>query len=301
MSKAVEYFHRAIEKDPRYALPYVGIADAFSLLSFWGFLPARESIPKAKAAIGRALEIDDMLSESHASQGWISTIYDWDWIGAERVFERAIDLNPNYAMAHMWYALHLVARRRFEKALQEARRAQELDPLSLTMGALRGITLGVAGQCDAAIDLLSKTLEMDPDFALANLVLAWACSWKGMLDEAIAAYKKALSLMGDSPMVIGHLGGIYALSGQRAEALKMLDRLNELSKQRYVSAYNRFHIYLFTGNTDKAFDCLDEACTERVAFLSMVASDPVLANIYTHPRFLAVLKRMGLEAEAIAD
>jgi serine/threonine protein kinase/tetratricopeptide (TPR) repeat protein len=298
MSKALEYFHRAIAKDPRYALPYVGIADAISLLSFWGFLPAKESFPKAKAAIEEALGLDDMLSEAHASRGWINTIYDWDWAGAEKELKQATELNPNHAMVHMWYAHHLVARRRFEEALRQARRAQELDPLSLTMGALRGIVLGVAGQCDAAIDLLSKTLEMDPDFALANLILAWACSWKGRLEEAIAAYKKALSLMGESPMVIGHLGGIYALTGQRAEALKMLDRLTELSKQRYVSAYNRFHILLFTGDTDKAFDCLDEACTERVAFLSMVASDPVLADIYAHPRFVAVLKRMGLEPSA---
>jgi eukaryotic-like serine/threonine-protein kinase len=295
LQKGIECFQQAINKDPLYALAYAGIADCYVLLGHFGWLPPKEAYPRARAAAEKALEIDDTLAEAHTSMGWVRTFYDWDWAAAEVEFKRALDLNPNYATGHEWYGVSLAPMRRFDEGTVSLKRALELDPLSLMINSVYGLGLYWERRYDEALDQYRKTIEMDPNFSLVYLFLAWTYSAKATWEEAIVASNKFITLSQGSPFGVGTLGSVYAMSGQRYKALKMLDRLNELSQERYVSPFYRAIIYMGLGDKDQAFEHLEKAYLERESWMATLETFPLLDSLRSDPRFITLLKKMGLE------
>jgi serine/threonine protein kinase/Tfp pilus assembly protein PilF len=285
--KGVEYFQQAIAKDPTYALAYAGLADCYTGLAGFGFVPAKEGYPKALEEALKALEIDDKLAEAHASLAFIKSNYDWDWSGAEQEFKRAIELNPGSATAHHFYGLALAYMGgRFEEAIDESKRAVELDPLSLIINADLGHVFYEARKYELAIEQERKTLEMDPNFNPAQHWLGLAYLQKSMDKEGIAEFEKEFPF----------LGYAYAVAGRRAEAQQVLDKLNELSKQKYVPAVSMARIYVGLGEKDKAFEWLEKAYLDgSIGGGTGIAVDPIFDPLRSDPRFMDILRRMNLQ------
>jgi serine/threonine protein kinase/Flp pilus assembly protein TadD len=294
MRKSLEYFQQAIEKDPNYALAYAGLADSYNMLARFDALPSKEGFPRGKAAALKALGIDGTLAEAHTSLAHARLFYDWDWSGAERELKRAIELNPNNTSAHQWYTSYLSAMGRHDEAIARAKRAQELDPLSLVINTMVGRTFYFARQYDQAIEQFRKTLELDPNFALAQHFLGQAYEQKGMYDEAFAVFQKGITLSGGRSQMVAFLGHAYAVSGKRGEALKTLDELKELSKRRYVGPYNVALVYAGLGEKDQAFEWLQKGYEERSSELLWLAVIPGFDSLRSDPRFADLLRRMGL-------
>jgi TolB-like protein/Flp pilus assembly protein TadD len=294
--RAIGYFNQAIDKDPNYALAYAGLADAYVLLPAYAEASPKDSLPQAKAAARKALELDGTLGEAHATLGNALVAYDLNLAEANREFRRAIELNPNYATAHQWYAESgLVPLGQFDEAIAEARRALELDPLSLVINADVGTTLTSARRYDQAIEQLRKTVEMDPGFYYAHWTLGDALELMGRNEEAIAEYKKAIAL-NDDPLPPALLGHLYAKIGRKDEALAILKQLRELresSKQRYVSPYNLALIHIGLGQKEEAIQLLEETYEERdgynIAFLKV---EPMLDPLRGDPRFEALVHKV---------
>src|SRR5437667_9538996 len=259
MQKSLEYFEQDIEKDPDFALAYSGVADTYDLLGApdaGGLLRPNETMPKAKIAALKAIEIDASLAEPHVSLAHVAYYYDRDWPGAEREFKRAIELNPNYPQAHHWYAIYLVWSGRTNEGLAEIRRAQELDPLSLPISMTLGWLLCDAGRTDEGIEQLRKTLEMDPAFVVAHIRLGYCYERKGAYDGAIAESQRIFDL-GAKSLGIAGLGRAYAMAGKRNEAQKELAELQELSKHRNAWPSQFALIYAALGDKDQAFGWLE--------------------------------------------
>jgi TolB-like protein/tetratricopeptide (TPR) repeat protein/predicted Ser/Thr protein kinase len=298
-NKGIEYFQDAIEKDPTYAPAYSGLAECYSFLaSNGGFTPPKESFPRAKGAALKALELDDTLAEAHISLGYIKTMYDWDWSGAEEESKRAIELNPTNAEAHYYYGLLLRNMGRLQEALAETKRAQELDPLSLLINRGLGLAFYTARQYDKAIEQSQKTLELDPNYTNAHRTLGMAYVQKSMFREATAEFEKALTISPGNTNVLAELGYGYAVAGRRADAQKVLDQLNEISKQKYVPAGFRVMIYAGLGERDKALEWLEKSYEERNIVGDGTADikvDPVFDPLRSDPRFADLLRRMNLQ------
>ena len=292
---AIEHFQQSIERDPDFALGYVGLADSYIALTFYNFVAPHEAMPKAKESAIKALELDDTLAEAHASLAHVLMNYDWNWSAAEKEFKRSIELNPDYATAHEWYAIHyLTATGRLEEAVQEMKRALELEPASLVMNTFMGAALYYAGRYDEAIDQCRRTVQMDPNFAVAHWHLGLAYEQKQVLDAATEEFKKAISLSGGSPLMRAALGHAYARSQKKHEANKMLDELNELSKQQYVSAYEVATIYVALGNNEQAFQLLEEAYGEHSFHLVYLNVSPQFKPVSSDRRFQNLVQRVGL-------
>lgn len=293
LKKSIEFFRQAIEIDPTYALAYVGIADAYGILNFFGDLPAKESATKATAAAKKALEIDDTLAEVHTSLGLVNLIYDWDWQSAEREFKRAIKLSPNYATARDWYSAYLMAIGKIEEAIQEIRHAQELDPLSpiITTGLARQFYF--ARQPEHAIQECLKILDMEPHFAPAHWFLGQAYEQQGKYDKAINELQQAVNYSGGRALMLSSLGYTYAVSGRRAEAEAVLTRLQDKSQQN-VPALTLAFIFAGLGQNNEAFKWLDKAYEERFGWLIFLNVDPKLDNLRSDPRFTDLLRRLNL-------
>ncbi len=286
LKKSIDYFQQAIAADPNYALAYAGVADAYVLLPSYTAGTPRDCYPKAKAAAKKALELDDTLAEAHTSLAMALCLYDFDFSQAAREFQRAIELNPNYATAHHWYGnITLAALGRFNDAIVEGKRSVELDPLSLINNADLGNTYFLARRYDEAIEQVHKTLEMDPGFYSAYLTLGQALEMKGARDAAIGEYQKARALNDDSS-VLGLLAHAYAFSDNKIEAGKILDRLKELSKDRYVSAYSFALIYLGLGDKEEALGWLEKSYQDRAGSdIGYIRIDPLLDPLRGEPRF----------------
>jgi TolB-like protein/Flp pilus assembly protein TadD len=295
LKKGVEYFQQAIDKDPNYALAYTGLADSYALLGSveYSALPPTEAMPKARAAAIKALEVDDALAEAHASVAYVH-IFDWHWYEAERAYRRAIELNPNYATAHHWYAMYLGAMGRHDEALEEIELARELDPLSLPIGVGVGWHFFLTRQYHRAIEEYRKTLEMDPNFYMAHFLLGLAHEQESMFDEAIAAYQQAQALSHGHPLMIAAPGHAYAALGQRDEAQAVLDQLAQLAKRRYVSPYYIAAIYTGLGEKEQALAWLDQACESRSEGLIWLKVDPLFDSLRADARFADLLHRVGL-------
>ena len=276
-------------------LAYAGLADSYNLLGLYVYhgLPPKESYPRAKAAAVQALKIDDTLAEPHTSLAWAKFRFDWDWAGAEREFERAIELNPRYPTAHHWYAYYLSGMGRLDQARAAIQRAQELDPLSLIINATVAHVFYYAREYDRAIEQLRKTLEIDSNFGHAHRLLGEAYRKKAMFGEAIAEMQKAVALSGGSRVYyLAQLGNVYAVSGRRGEALRILDELMELSQQEYVSPTNFAIVCIGLGEKDQAFAWLEKAYEERSTFLTEFAVEPMFDSLRSDPRFQDLLRRM---------
>ena len=292
LNKAADYFSQAIAADPNYALAYVGLADAYVLMPFYGAGGPQDCYPKAKAAAEKALELDNSLAEAHTSLAQVFC-YHLELHPAVREFDRAIELNPNYPTAHQWYGSSaLTALGQFDKAIAEVKRAIELDPLSLVINTDLGNTLYRARRYDDAIAQMRKTLEMDPGFYYAHWNLGSALAAKGALGSAIEEYQKARSL-NDDPSMLGLLGRALAVSGNRTEAMKILEQLNTISKERYVSAYSFALVHLGLGDKDEAVRYLEKAYEDRAGeLLRYIRVDPLLDPLRGDPRFEALVHKI---------
>ncbi|PYJ70352.1 MAG: hypothetical protein DME75_09395 [Verrucomicrobia bacterium] len=286
LRKAIDYFNQAIAKDPNYALAYSGLADSYLLLSPYGAAAPKDSVPQAKAAVKKALELDGTLAEAHASSARILSGYDFDSQRAIAEFERALQLNPNYATAHHWFAAGpLIALARFDQSIAEAKRSIELDPLSLINNADFGNDYYFTKRYDEAIAQLRKTIEMEPHFYLAHYYLGQALQLKGQLSEAIVEYRKAVQLDED-PFALALLGQAHARAGQRDEANKILTQLNHEAKARYVSAYGVGLVFLGLGDKNRAIEELERAYRENDGGnVYNIKIDPMLDDLRGTPRF----------------
>jgi TolB-like protein len=291
--KAIGYFNQAIAKDPNYALAYSGLADSYLLLPPYGAAAPKDSVPQAKVAVKKALELDDTLAEAHASSARIISGFDFDSIKAIAEFKRAIQLNPNYATAHHWFGSGpLLALGRFDESIAEAKRSIELDPLSLINNADFGNDYYYARRYDEAIAQLRQTVEMEPRFYLARYYLGQALQAKAQLSEAIAEYRKAAEV-NDDPFVLALLGQAYARVGQQAEANKILAQLNQEAKSRYVGAYGVGLIFLGLGDKNRAMDELERAHRENDGNdIYNIRIDPMLDDLRGDPRFEALAEKI---------
>jgi serine/threonine protein kinase/Flp pilus assembly protein TadD len=293
--KGLEFFEKAIEHDPGYAQAYSGVADSYTLLGRYSYLSPKEAMPKGKAAALKALEIDDTLGEAHNSLAFVKRYYDWDWVGAEKEYQRAIELSPNYATAHHWYALHLGQMARTDEALKEIHRAFELDPLSIIINTNVAWINYFARQYDQAINQFRKTLDMDPNYAVAHMRLGESYIQKKMYQDALSELQRAVSLSPESMDVLAELGYAYGVAGQRSEAEKVLAKLSEYAKDRYVSSYDLAVLYLGLGQKDRALDLLDKAYEERASYLAFLMGDPRVDSLRLEPRFKALMTKLKLE------
>ena len=292
--KGIDYFNKALEKDPEYALAHAGLSDSYGMLVFYSALSPKEGFPKAKAAAIRALDIDDNLAEAHTSLASVIGHYDWDFAEAEREFERAIELNPNYPTAHHWYSLQLAVSGRFSEAISEARLARDLDPLSPIINSDLGQTLRWAGRLDDSIDQLHATIAMHPDFAYAHFLLGLAYLQKGAHEQGIAELHKSRELFGGRSEELGALGHAYATSGRRDKALKLLSEVNRLSKQRHISPLIAAGIYLGLGDKDRVFELLEKAYQDRDFRIGLLLVEPAFVGLKSDPRYADLLKRARL-------
>jgi serine/threonine protein kinase/tetratricopeptide (TPR) repeat protein len=291
LNNGIRSFQDAIKIDPGYALAYSGMADSYALLADIGAVAPNEAMPRAKAAAERAIELDPELAEGYTSSGFVKLSYDWDWPAAERDFKRALELNPNYATAHQWYASYLLQMGRYDDATEEIKRAQQLDPLSLIINANKGYYLYFARQYDAAIEQYRKTLEIDPNFGVGRYYLAQAYVQKKMYGEAIAEFQKLISTPGDDLETAAALGYAYAQSGRRADAQKFLTEIIELSKSRYVSPLYIATIYTGLGERDQAIEWLYKAYDARHPGLVLLKVDPMFDSLRGDARFQELLRR----------
>jgi len=294
IKKAIEYFKQAIDDDPFYAVAYGGLAESYTLSSYYSAVPPRESFPKAKAAAQKALEIDDTLAEALTTQAYVKFIYDWDFQGAEKDFLKAFELNPNYAPARFWYGECLMYLGRFVEGIAQINRAHELDPLSLVYSSNLGWAYHIARQDDQAITQLQKVIESDRGFHMAYFYLGMAYESKGMYEEAIAAYKTSRDLSGGYPGITG-LGHAYAAAGQRSEALNIISQLESDLKQTNRVRATAFSI-IFSGlnDRDKAFEWLEKAYEQRYEGVIFIKVQPYYDNLRGDPRYYDLLKRIGL-------
>ena len=290
LRKSIEYYDQAIAKDSNYALAYVGLADSHLLLSAYGAISPKESIPPAKAALKKALELDDSLAQAHASSGLLATL-ELDLHRAITELERAIQLNPNYATAHHWIALPLMAIGEFDRAIVEGKRAIELDPLSLICNSDLGWVYFNARRYDEAEAQARKTLEMDSRFVVAHYYLGEVFQFKGELNNAIAEYQKAFDLNND-PFSLAMLGQAYARQGKTDEARKVLARLREDAKSRYVSPYALAVILTALGEKAQAIDELERSYDERGFYIALIKVDPLFDDLHGDPRFEALVQKI---------
>jgi serine/threonine-protein kinase len=293
LKQSVEYYRQAIEKDPNYALAFSGLAETYLLFSGYDVAPANDSMPLAKAAALRALEIDDSLAEAHSALGYYLTRYEFDLDRSEKEFRRAIELKPDYATAHQWFAANLTVVRRFDEALAEMRLAEELDPLSPDIGTDLGATLVFARRYDEAIAQLKRTLVRHPNFSRTHSYLGWAYGAKGMYAEAIAEARTALEL-NNSFFIKGYLALWLARSGNRDEALKILTELKKAASEGYVRPSTLAVVYIGLGDKVEALNQLETEVSSRSLNAIYLAVLPEVDDLRSEPRFKAMVKRMNL-------
>jgi len=291
---ALAYFSQSIEEDPKYAPAYSGLADTYALLGDWQYavMTPKEAFPKAKAAAIKALELDSRLGEAHNSLAFVLDGFDWDLDAGGKEFQRAIELNPGYATAHHWYAWHLGLLGRYDKAIAEMRKAEDLDPLSLVINADLAELLVLAHSSDESIRQSQKTIEMDPNFALAHSQLGQAYLQTHMYEEALEEMQKAVQLSGGSPTCIANLARAYVASGKRSEAIKLLSELKKRSNPGHSNASEIAMIYASLGDSDQAMTWLEQGYEERFnpGVLLRPGFDPLRSDL----RFQNLLRRVGL-------
>jgi len=297
VQKAIGLFGQAIDADPTYASAYSGLADCYMSLGFSfdvGSLPPNEAIPKAKAAVAKAIDIDDSLAEAHNTLAFMKLNYDWDFPGAEKEFRRSLELNPGYANARHWYAHYLIAARRPDESLAESNRALELDPLSPIMSVHLGWLDYYLRQYERAIEQLNKTLELDPNYGLAHWYIGLVKEQQGRYAEALDALARAEGLLKGNLVVQSDRAHALAVSKRTREAEEALRNLLALAPSRYVNPVEVALIHVGLGHPNEAFRWLDRAYTERSDLLVYLDVDPRLDPIRSDPRFAALVRRVGL-------
>lgn len=290
--QAVECFEQAIAKDPNYARGYAGLADSYGMMSAYDLAPPNELIPKARAAALKAVQVDDTLAEAHTSLAVIAQDYDWDWRTAEKEYRHAIELDPNYATAHHWYAVFLAFQGRFDEAFREMDRARELDPLSLIIAADNGVILYYSRQYDRAIERFRAVLDMEPGFA-RTLVVVEAYVQKGQFQDALAEIER-WPRHGDLRWVWAEQAYLYGRSGQPAHARQALHELEQLNRGQRIVPFQMITSNLGLGNRDRAFAWLEKAYLEHSSALTALKADPIYDLLRSDSRFQDLLRRVGL-------
>jgi tetratricopeptide (TPR) repeat protein len=288
---AIGYFEKAIERDPQFALAHVGLADCYMVLGVFGMRPPAETLPRARDAVLKALQIEPRLAGAYGALGQIKMQYDRDWDGAEADFARAIALNPSLSGPHLNWGVLLGMRGELDRGIEELRQAQQLEPL-LTLAKTRTASLlYFAHRYDEAIAQITESLALDDRPGVAHALLGRVYLHTGRYDLALAEFAK---IHGPTPGSFGDVGQALALSGRRAEALVELDRVLKLSTQRYISGVDIASIYAGLGDTDNAIARLDRALQERAPTLGWLAQNPAFDRLHDDPRFAAIVDRVGL-------
>jgi TolB-like protein/DNA-binding winged helix-turn-helix (wHTH) protein/Tfp pilus assembly protein PilF len=290
--RAIGYFEQAIAKDPTYARAYASLANSYALIGSYSAAPPDRFMPKARAAALQALKLDDTLAEAHTAFALIVQNYDYDWQTSDREFRRAIELNPNYATAHQWYAEHLMWQGRFDEALAESQRARELDPLSLIIACDRGAIFYNSGQYDRAIEQFRAVREMDPNFGRANLIVE-SYEEKGMFSEALADIGKHRSPDKD-PWVLAELAGIYGSIGQPAQAQLWMTKLEAWNRRQPLSPAAFVRPTIGMGDKEKALQWLEKAYAQHDNSMVTLKVDPLYQPLRGDPRFQNLLSKVGL-------
>jgi TolB-like protein/Tfp pilus assembly protein PilF len=293
LKQAAAFYQQAIEKDPNYALAYSGLAETYVLFSSYDVAPANDSMPQAKAAALRALEIDDSLAEAHTALGFYLSNYEWDRDGSEKEYRRAIELKPNYSTAHHWLGADLGNIKRFDESINEMRRAEELDPLSPIIGTNLADMLVFARRYDEAIAQYKRVLVRNPNFEYAHLALGRAYGSSGRYPEAIIELRRALELNYGSSTK-GYLGLWLAKSGKRDEAVKLLGELRQEATRHYVQGDTFAFIYIGLGDKPEALNWLEKHMEAHAETANTYAVSPELDQLRSEPRFKEMLKRMNL-------
>ena len=292
---AIDYFRRAIEEDPVYALAYAGLSDGYYRLSNL-YSPTTEAMPKAKLAAQRALEIDETLAEAHVALGSVLMFYDWDWSGARRELSRAIELNPGCAFAHQRLAQYLNFMGSFAEALHQYEAALDLDPLSPSICLNIALEFFFMGEYERAIRQAEKTLQIDPTYHLTHYLLGWIHKRRGDLFKALDSFERVM-ILDDSSLYLAALGHAYGLIGDETRALTILDQLEKRSKHQYVSSYCRALVYMGLGEKDLTFQWLEKAFEERSEMIAWLKVGADCDSLRSDPRFYNLLYRCGLEPE----
>ena len=295
LHKSIASFQQAITSDPGYAPAYSGLAEAYAMLGFRGGLPSKDALSGAKKAALKAIELDNLLAEPHASLAFIAETYDWDWPGAEREYKQALELNPSYAQAHNWYAGYLTYTGRFNEGIAEAMRARELDPLSLPLNNALAGRLAAGGRYDEALGQVQRTLELDDHFAPAHQTLGWIYLHSGKQKEAIREFQHALELSGAEDTDIQlDLGFACAVSGQREEARRILVKLEQMHQQGIAPSASVAILYGALGESNEAFVWLEKAYQERDPQLTYLKAGRRFEPLRKDPRFGEFVRRVGL-------
>jgi tetratricopeptide (TPR) repeat protein len=272
------------------------MADSYSILGS-DVIPARVASSKARVAATKALKLDPTIAEGHAELALVEFYYDWDWVRSEQEFRHAIELNPNYAVAHQWYSYYLSAMGRFPEALEEARLAQQIDPLSLSINTTLAGRYRDLDEYVQAVDLSRRTLEMDPNFVPAHIALGAAYEDQGLWPQAIREYQEAVDLSQNSPSALAAIGSAYGYSGNRDVARKVVASLREASKRHYVSAFDMAVVFSGMGDSDQAFSWLEKAYTERESQMAFLGVSRRFSSVRSDPRFADLLHRMHLAVQ----
>jgi serine/threonine protein kinase/Flp pilus assembly protein TadD len=294
LKKAVEYSRQAIDLEPNLAPAHAAMAESYATQGFYGFLPPREAFPKARAAARRALEIDEGLAEAHAALSMTCTLYDWDWLTAEKEARRALELNPDHAWSHGAYSFYLSAVGRFEEALAEAKRAVDLDPLSPSYNLALGAWFYFTRQYDEAIEQLKKTVELDPALSRPHEVLALSYAEAGLIDLAMAEQQTMGTLPGGELASRPPLGYILVKAGHADRARKILEELAPALDDNLLLFWRTAYLCAALNKFDLAFELLDKLCAQRFGLLVYTKCYPALDNLHGDPRYAELLRRIGL-------
>lgn len=293
--KALGYFQEAVQRDPNYAAAYAALSFTYGVMVGYGLMPAEEGDPKWRAAVTKAMELDDTLADVHVSLGILLQYHDWNWTGAEREFERAVQLNPNQPSVHLVLGDNFCITGRLDQAIAEERRARQLNPYSVNHNYMLGYTLEFAGRNDEAIQLGRMMLDLDPWYA--HWVMGLAFEHKGDSQHAITELKEMVKLGKDGtqlPQGVADLAHAYAVFGRKKEALQLLAELTEMSKSRFVPSWAFAIVHVGLGDKDRAFQWLDKAYDERPSDLQNIKVDPRMEPLRSDPRYQDLLLRMGL-------
>jgi serine/threonine protein kinase/tetratricopeptide (TPR) repeat protein len=293
-NEAIGCYQQALQKDPNYSMAYYGLSEVYIAMSYWGNVPPKEAIPKAKAYAKKALEIDDTNGEAHGALGFIHTIHDWDLKAAERELKQAIDLSPNSAMNRMYYSWLLSNSEKHEEAIAEAIRAQELDPISSFINAFVGLAFFFPRQFDRAVEELQKVIKMNPDSYLARYHLGMVYTAQSKEEDAIAEYEKAVECSDGVPFIEMLLAVKYYDSGKREQAEKIFQSLKQRAKHEYVPPTSFFLMNLVLGKLAEAKQWLKKAGEEHDSYLCWMRIIP--ADFYLHEsKIKALLKKTGIK------
>jgi tetratricopeptide (TPR) repeat protein len=293
--KGIDYFEQATRLDPNYAVAYAGLAESYIVAAGHRFLPPNQSYPKAREAALKALQFDDSIAEAHTALASYFWEYKWDRFAAENEYRRAIEMNPNYATAPQWYSEELAALGRRDEASAEIKRAQQLDPLSLPIGVVAGWIFYVERDYNHAIEQYKRTIEMDPNFAVAHSYLGRVYAQSGDSAKAVLECQTASRLTGEHPFSLVWLGYAYAKAGNREGALHILRQLQSISRQKYVASHDVAAIYSALGESSKALDWLNKAYYEHSYTLLLLQVEPEFDILHSDARFKELVNRVGVQ------